>query len=1498
MATEVEKLIAAVEANTGTAAVQLEAMNKLLDRVASNRRGKVKIDVDDRQVKSADKSTKSLNTQLTGLQGTAQKLQGIKLGAKFSELGLAIPTVMSAIGPLVGGINSLGAGAIGLVAPLSTATNLLAGLPGVLIPAAGAFGTFKLATLGVGDAIKESVKLSGELADAMAIGDTDKIDAAKKKINDLTASMEDKFAPAALDFIGMMPLMQVEAQELGKSLQPGLFRGATTGLRGLETMVRNITPQLGMMSAAMGGALGNLGRQVGSADFGSKLNISLSGSAGMVSALTSGLSALLDVAVDLGAKAQPVLGRIEGSLSRLSADLRMWSSEMTSGRMEKGYETFQKLWSVISNTGDALAGTLAAFKPMGDWLWDSLDRLTGKWADWTNSITGQNALKQWAEDSKPVLSELGGFIADFAKMWARLSNESGMTDIIKSLREGFLPSLEKALSVANDSNLFGKLIDSLGGLVDIFATLAGPSSVLGTMVDGLSTLVDVGAGLLDTFPLLANVVGNLATAFGLMKLIGIGSPIGMGLTALVVISESLFGTMKPLVPIIAAFGAAWATVKIAGIATQIGAVVSAMTPLKAGVAGPVLGIGDAAKGATGGVGALGGAVAGLSGPMIAATAGLAVLTTGVMMYSQAQADAKNRTQEVAAVWSNLDPKDPFKGVKEDLNQRFIDKGMIDDLRNAGTTVDEFTEKGASGMLKLNEETGRLETTLNTGTWDGSWWDGWLNTTGNMREQVGGLDKSTQDYITTLSKEGAGFAPTIRGLNEMAGATADGVNQTLDSLIAQGKLTDSQARAILTQSTLADGKISLKRLSENLSVALTGETDAQTKFNDAIETGQKKLDAFYAVQSTIASEKDFVKSQDDLIGKLQETETSLKTNGKTMDQATEAGRANRDSVRSMYDQYLQLAEGVYKSTGNAEQAQNVYKLFTARLEDLKSRGLLPANTSIEDLTNNLQLTARSWNADFNLAIKDEQVMKLEVIKSMATEMNDQGTYRAAVDMLLNGDIAGFDKTYDQMRWIDKNKEMYQSYTLEEIRKLTETGVAPSKMPDGSFYYAGGKLYVVQGGKGTIAPGPVPKSMMPTNQQANGSVMMGKFANGFLPKQAKIQSPRSNLIQWAEPETQGEAFIPLAPSKRGRSIAIWHETGKRLGVMADGGLSNLNAIATYQATLKNQTDNTKMMYPTWFMPPAHPASGVGGTGGGAGGSFQTIVDYINSLGIPFRNMGTWADRNVAGTNRKSLHAFGRAVDLGDPAGLSNSAALLRIYLALRSAPFHLSELIYSGPGGSNPSNPLTAANHHNHVHAAMLHGGITPFANGGIVRRPTLGLVGERGPEAIIPLRSFANGGFTAEDAVGKAGESMSNAWERIVSGLEKTNPTAAIKAIFTRMLNEGMQTYSDGWEQMYSRIEALQQSMADEAKRRTQNKWEWDYERSSPEKQLALAMKAQRGMVEWSDEWVALQRRIEEARAEVKAGGPAVYIAKAVFNKEADIDAMNRSTSWAVKTARL
>ncbi|MEZ5229969.1 MAG: hypothetical protein R2710_25890 [Acidimicrobiales bacterium] len=76
-------------------------------------------------------------------------------------------------------------------------------------------------------------------------------------------------------------------------------------------------------------------------------------------------------------------------------------------------------------------------------------------------------------------------------------------------------------------------------------------------------------------------------------------------------------------------------------------------------------------------------------------------------------------------------------------------------------------------------------------------------------------------------------------------------------------------------------------------------------------------------------------------------------------------------------------------------------------------------------------------------------------------------------------------------------------------------------------------------------------------ADGGLAEAFAAGGVVrerPGTAGIYRPASKYRIFAEPETGGEAYIPLAASKRGRSRAIWRETGHRLGMFADGGIAD--------------------------------------------------------------------------------------------------------------------------------------------------------------------------------------------------------------------------------------------------------------------------------------------------------------------------------------------------------
>jgi TP901 family phage tail tape measure protein len=87
--------------------------------------------------------------------------------------------------------------------------------------------------------------------------------------------------------------------------------------------------------------------------------------------------------------------------------------------------------------------------------------------------------------------------------------------------------------------------------------------------------------------------------------------------------------------------------------------------------------------------------------------------------------------------------------------------------------------------------------------------------------------------------------------------------------------------------------------------------------------------------------------------------------------------------------------------------------------------------------------------------------------------------------------------------------------------------------------------------------------------------GGMTVGRLPEQATIQPAASGggLVQWAEPETGGEAFIPMGTNKREKALPVLEEVARRFGyaltapiaAFADGGVNDLTrfVLAAHEA-----------------------------------------------------------------------------------------------------------------------------------------------------------------------------------------------------------------------------------------------------------------------------------------------------------------------------------------------
>jgi TP901 family phage tail tape measure protein len=205
-----------------------------------------------------------------------------------------------------------------------------------------------------------------------------------------------------------------------------------------------------------------------------------------------------------------------------------------------------------------------------------------------------------------------------------------------------------------------------------------------------------------------------------------------------------------------------------------------------------------------------------------------------------------------------------------------------------------------------------------------------------------------------------------------------------------------------------------------------------------------------------------------------------------------------------------------------------------------------------------------------------------------------------------------------------------------------------------------------------------------------------ANGNLFERHDAQiAPGGAMRLWAEPETGGEAYIPLGASKRQRSLDIWKETGKHLGVMgyADGGIAGRPSLAL-NAQINLESHISALTAAINSAAAAATASSVSSGNAGPGQSYSKIIDFMKRSGIGF----TQADPGL-GRSGHSWHEAGDAIDFSG----GNMEAMASFWHGY--APFLLEEI--HSPGyyvkngrdvGPGFYGPEVVAQHFNHVHIA--------------------------------------------------------------------------------------------------------------------------------------------------------------------------------------------------------
>jgi hypothetical protein len=125
----------------------------------------------------------------------------------------------------------------------------------------------------------------------------------------------------------------------------------------------------------------------------------------------------------------------------------------------------------------------------------------------------------------------------------------------------------------------------------------------------------------------------------------------------------------------------------------------------------------------------------------------------------------------------------------------------------------------------------------------------------------------------------------------------------------------------------------------------------------------------------------------------------------------------------------------------------------------------------------------------------------------------------------------------------------------------------------------------------------------------------------------------------------------------------------------------------------------------------------------GKFQSLIDYMDSVGYEINSLGGYNDRNIAGTGQKSVHARGGAIDINPGANPMGSQLITDMPANIASIAANLG----LGWGGNWKSKKDAM-----HFSAATNEGG-AGFSDGGVAVGPRSGYLAKlHGPEAVVPL----------------------------------------------------------------------------------------------------------------------------------------------------------------------
>lgn len=376
------------------------------------------------------------------------------------------------------------------------------------------------------------------------------------------------------------------------------------------------------------------------------------------------------------------------------------------------------------------------------------------------------------------------------------------------------------------------------------------------------------------------------------------------------------------------------------------------------------------------------------------------------------------------------------------------------------------------------------------------------------------------------------------LGEWDGSVAEALDRLDEAGLDIGYILEAAFREGATQAEVLDLAI------ESVSDSLDDVRDAARRADDSLDI-------------LMGRSRDVVDAQLDYLDAVERVNNAI-SEGEAFGFSDGDARKNLDSLLRAGDAMREYAIAVASSGVSAAEAANVFAGLREQFRRMARDAGLP-QSEVDRLTELLfaipttVLTQITLDAQVANDEADAFRESMEALDALTAEATILANITAAEDRIrvINDLLAVVDDTQVAAA-LDAEKELLEAAIAdahEQLRVLDGTVASPTVRVDDQ---ATGTLGLIN--RMILS---IPKDtesrvrVVTTNEVVNvagGTLLPGDvrtFAHGGLENHTAQIAPAGAWRVWAEPETGGEAYIPLAPWKRARSLAVLAETARIMG-----------------------------------------------------------------------------------------------------------------------------------------------------------------------------------------------------------------------------------------------------------------------------------------------------------------------------------------------------------------